>query len=75
MAVDINEAGDIADTICRALIEPASDAPAEDKARFASRMSGLSAEERNAVRQALEFLAHEYDRAGYPDNPAQTALG
>jgi len=74
MALDLNEAGDIADTICGTLNEPPRDAPAQDKARFVSRMSGLSSEEKNAVREALEFLAREYDRAGYPDNPARAAL-
>jgi hypothetical protein len=75
MALDLSDAGDIADTICGVLTEPTSDASAEDKARFASRMSGFSIEEKNAVRQVLEFLAREYDRARYPDNPARAALG
>lgn len=74
MALDLKEAGEIADTICGALTEPSRDAPAQDKTRFASRMGGLSSEEKNAVREVLEFLAREYDRAGYPDNPARAAL-
>jgi hypothetical protein len=74
MALDLKEAGDIADAICGTLTEPPHDAPAEDKARFTSRMSGLSSEEKNAVREVLESLASEYDRAGYPDNPARAAL-
>lgn len=74
MALDLNEAGEIADAICSTLTEPARDALPQDKARFASRMDGLSSEEKNAVREALEFLAREYDRAGYPDNPARAAL-
>jgi hypothetical protein len=74
MALDLKEAGDIADTVCATLTEPARDAPAEDRARFVSRMHGLSNDERNAIREALKFLASEYDRAGYPDNPARAAL-
>lgn len=74
MALDLNEAGDVADAICGTLTEPSRDVPAEDRARFTSRMSGLSSEEKKAVREVLEFLASEYDRAGYPDNPARAAL-
>ena len=75
MALDLNEAGEIADAICSALTEPACDALPQDKARFASRMDGLSREEKNTIREVLEFLAREYNRVGYPDNPARTALG
>lgn len=74
MALAFNEAGDIADTICATLTEPSDDAPPQDKARFVSRMSGLTGEEKTAIREVLEFLAGEYDRAGYPDNPARAAL-
>lgn len=74
MALDLGEAGDVADAICGALTEPSRDVPEQDKTRFASRMNGFSNDERNALREALEFLAREYDRAGYPDNPARAAL-
>lgn len=74
MALDFNEAGEIADTICGTLTEPQPNAPVQDMARFVSRFGGLSVDERGAMREVLEFLAAEYDRAGYPDNPARAAL-
>jgi len=75
MAMDMEVAGDMADTIVSALTEPAPSAATVDRSRFAARMATLSLQEKKTIRDVLMYLAKEYDRIGYPDNPARKAIG
>jgi len=67
------EEGEIAEPVSFALADPGPEAP-EDSRRFHARMARLSADEKAAVVAVLRHLAHRYERAGEPANPARDAL-
>jgi hypothetical protein len=73
MSLDLPNAGLIAAGICNSFSMELHNDP-RDRERAERRIRAMSSEERDAVVDALSYLAAEYERREYPDNPARRAL-
>lgn len=74
IALDFDDAGEIADSISHFLVLPGAEAQEDDKSLFFARIAGMSDAQKAAIVSALEFLSTKYQQAGYPDDPAADAL-